>query len=261
MFRRDLSEIPHRNKENATPEKLQQIEAERKQLRTEKEMLNVLVSAVTGYGAEGLTQAAVAKAADYMRDKMKADSNLSKGMTDGKTVLSNQSGPSIGVDGDAFKLGGTRLDLHQMCNVDNVCQMSPDGKTIATDANGYVHFDGHGKYADLQKYLDSDKGKTLRGLTGGIQGDKGTIFGKDYYPGSTADQVIEAFAGSHDYTGGHLPGLYDEQGNKKQDLSQLKDHMYNHWSEVAVPINAPIAAAKILPSPVWDAIQKLVLNR
>ena len=64
-------------KENASPEQLQQIEAERKQLRTEKEMLNVLVSAVTGYGAEGLTQAAVAKAADYMRDQMKADSSVS----------------------------------------------------------------------------------------------------------------------------------------------------------------------------------------
>ena len=51
-------------------------------------------------------------------------------------VLSNHSGPSIGLDGDAFKLGGTRLDLHRMCNVDNVCQMSPDGKTIATDADG-----------------------------------------------------------------------------------------------------------------------------
>ena len=182
-------------------------------------------------------------------------------MTDGNTVLSNHSGPSIGVDGDAFKLGGTRLDLHQMCYEDYVCQMSPDGKTIATDAEGYVRFDGHGKYADLPEYLKSDKEKDLRGLTGGVQGDKGTVFGKTYYPGSTADQVVEAFAGSHDYTGGYLPGLYDKQGNKRQNLSPIGNHMYDYWSDVAVPLNTPIAAAKILPSPVWDAIQKLVLNR
>ena len=217
---------------------------------------------MTGYGAEGLTQAAVAKAADYMRDQMKADSSLSQGMTDGKMVLSNHSGPSIGVDGDAFKLGGTRLDLDQMCNVDNVCQTNPDG-SISKDADGYVRFDGHGhgQYASFRQYLDSEEGKKSRGATGGIQGDQGTIFGKAYYPGSTADQVVEAFAGSHDYTGGYLPGLYDEQGNKRQNLSSLQDHMYDAWSDVAVPLNTPIAAAKILPSPVWDAIQKLVLHK
>ena len=224
-------------------------------------MLNVLVSAVTGYGAEGLTQAAVAKAADDMRDQMKAYSSVSQGMTDGKTVLSNHSGPTIGVDGDAFKLDGTRLDLDQMSNVDAVCQMSTDGKTIATDADGYVRFDGHGEFANLDEYINSPKGQKLRGQTGGIQGDKGYVFNHPYYSGSTADQVVESFAGSHDYTGGYLPGLYDEQGNKQQDLSQLKDHMYNHWSEVAVPLNAPIAAAKILPSPVWDAIQKLIFHQ
>ena len=74
-------------------------------------------------------------------------------------------------------------------------------------------------------------------------------------------KVVEAFAGSHDYTGGYLPGLYDDQGNKRQDLSHFENHIYNAWSDVAVPLNAPIAAAKILPSPVWDAIQKLVLHQ
>ena len=78
---------------------------------------------------------------------------------------------------------------------------------------------------------------------------------------STADHVVEAFAGSHDYTGGDKPGLYDSQGNKRQDLTHIEDRMYNVWSEVAVPLNTPLAMAKVLPSPVWDAIQKLVFNR
>ena len=41
----------------------------------------------------------------------------------------------------------------------------------------------------------------MAGLTGGIQGMKGTLFGEPYAAGSWQDNLIEAFGGTHDVIG------------------------------------------------------------
>jgi len=71
----------------------------------------------------------------------------------------------------------------------------------------------------LKKFLQTNEGKKLEGLTGGIQGAKGALFGVPYMAGSWQDQLIESFAGTHDVIGGKLSGLYDTNGNIAQGLS------------------------------------------
>ena len=50
----------------------------------------------------------------------------------------------------------------------------------------------------------------MAGLTGGIQGMKGMLFGEPYAAGSWQDKLIEAFGGTHDVIGGQAVGLYEE---------------------------------------------------
>ena len=94
----------------------------------------------------------------------------------------------------------------------------------------------------------------MSGLTGGIQGAKGTLFGIPYMAGSWQDKLIEAFAGTHDMIGGKLSGLYDEQGNIKRGVSNLKRKAYDLWADIAVVPSAPFAAAEQLSAPTWQAI-------
>jgi len=68
--------------------------------------------------------------------------------------------------------------------------------------------------AYIHSFIDSQK---MSGATGGIQGEKGTLFGVPYVAGSWQDKLIEAFAGPRDMIGGKFSGLYDEQGNAKRD--------------------------------------------
>jgi len=98
----------------------------------------------------------------------------------------------------------------------------------------------------------------MRGLTGGVQGYKGTLFGTPYEKGSWQDKLIESFAGTHDVIGGKLSGLYDSQGNIKQGLSPTEKALYDRWVEAAIPLSAPFAAAQGLPPEVWNAISILL---
>ena len=248
---RRQEELAQQKKNATSPEEIAAIEAERKKLRTDKEMLDVLVGAVTGFGAEALTQATIAKAADYMRDRMIENSKVFPGVTDGTTTISNISGTSVGVDGDGYKIGGTRLDLDVMCGLD-----SSRCESVRNQDSVTVNFTG-----DLKKYLNSPEASNLSGLTGGIQGSAGTLAGENYKPGSFTDYWIENFAGPHDYIGGYLPRLYDSQGNARQGQSEFAKAFYSGWTVAAIPIAAPFAMAKGLPPGVWEAMQKLVFSK
>jgi hypothetical protein len=46
--------------------------------------------------------------------------------------------------------------------------------------------------AYIHSFIESQK---MSGATGGIQGEKGTLFGEPYAAGSWQDKLIEAFAG------------------------------------------------------------------
>ena len=109
--------------------------------------------------------------------------------------------------------------------------------------------------AYIHSFINSQK---MSGATGGIQGEKGTLFGVPYVAGSWQDKLIEAFAGSHDFIGGKISGLYDEQGNAKRDRNDLVKIAQDRWSEIAILPSAPFAAAQGLPPEVWKAIAVLL---
>lgn len=94
----------------------------------------------------------------------------------------------------------------------------------------------------------------MSGATGGVQGEKGTLFGVPYAAGSWQDKLIESFAGSHDMIGGKLSGLYDTQGNIKRGMSTTEKFVYDRGAELAIPIAAPFAAAEGMSPEIWKAI-------
>ncbi|MGM0516886.1 MAG: hypothetical protein ACQER6_04735 [Pseudomonadota bacterium] len=73
--------------------------------------------------------------------------------------------------------------------------------------------------------------------------------------------MIEPFAGSHDFIGGQLSGLYDEQGNARQGRSAMEHKIHNTWSATgAIVLASPFAAAELLPPETWKAISILLDN-
>ena len=99
----------------------------------------------------------------------------------------------------------------------------------------------------------------MAGLTGGVQGAKGTLFGVPYQAGSWQDQLVEAFAGTHDMVGGKLSGLYDDQGNATRHRNYLVKKAQDTWSASgAILVSSPFAMAEILTPEAWNAISILL---
>ena len=232
------------------------------QVLLEEKVLNILVGAVTGFGQTMVTKESLREAAEQMREVMIADSTTFKGVVDstGKVVLSNASGTSEGINGDGFKLGGTRVDLDKLCGVSNErCDVpkKPDGSVDTSKPiifTGGRNDDGTPKQT-LGQFLDSPQGKDMAGLAGGVQGAAGTLFGTPYEAGSWRDKLVEAFAGSHDVIGGAWSGLYDKQGNAERGRGPITDGAQEAWSASGAIVGAaPFAAAQSFPPEVWKAI-------
>ncbi|MEN9886168.1 MAG: hypothetical protein RL758_746 [Pseudomonadota bacterium] len=104
----------------STREEKAQAEQAIKEVNIQERSLNILVSAFTGMTESIVTKEALSKAAEQMRDLMIEDSKKSAGVVDsaGK-VLSNIGGPSEGIKGDGYKIGGTRVDLDLLCGPSN----------------------------------------------------------------------------------------------------------------------------------------------
>ena len=247
-------------------------------VNTQERVLNVLVGAVSGMGASAMTTETLAAAADEMRSLMIKDSSTFAGVVDGTgTKLSNNdTGLSEGIKGDGVKLGGTRVDLDLLCGPGNercATQKDAAGKDLLDvsgkpklDLNsqgqvvftGGVNTDGKSKQT-LDEFLATDAGKEMRGLTGGVQGYKGTLFGTPYDKGSWQDKLIESFAGTHDMIGGKLTGLYDDLGNATRGRDSVTRNVQDAWSATgAVALSSPFAAAQGLPPEVWNAISILL---
>ncbi|MDV3470289.1 hypothetical protein RZA67_16360, partial [Stenotrophomonas sp. C3(2023)] len=168
-------------------------------------------------------------------------------------------GVSVGVDGDGIKLGGTRIDLDQLCGKGNIrCVTKPESDELALDSLGRVQWDKGKAGMSLAAFLQTPGGKDMRGLTGGVQGIEGTLAGVPYSSGGWQDRLIEFFAGPHDYIGGQAAGLYDDQGNAVRGRSKMLQRVHNTWSVLAIPPAAPFAMAKGLPPGVWQAITAFV---
>lgn len=262
--------------EQASPEERAALQAEADELRTQEKMLNILIGAVTGSATSAISKEALASAADWMRKESIRNSTLFAGVVDPSnpvivvdadpnnptvkdpTVLDNIGGVSVGVDGDGIKLGGTRIDLDQLCGSDNArCMMNPD-KSLQLDPQGRVQWDAKAAGMSLSEFLKTPEGLAMGGLTGGVQGIQGTLAKRPYEAGGWQDRLIEFFAGPHDYIGGQSVGLYDDQGNAVRNRSPALQNIHNSWSVVAIPVAAPFAMAKGLPPGVWQAITKFI---
>jgi filamentous hemagglutinin len=210
-----------------------------------------MVGAVTGFGGVVLLKEALSTGAEQMRQLMIEDSMKFKGVTDGKTVLSNVSGASDGVRGDGVKVGGTRVDLDLLCGpVNERCEKNSD-QSLKIDPNGNVIF----IRGDFEEFIETTDGKKMIGPTGGIQGSKGKLFGMDYEAGSWQDRLIEAFSGTHDMVGGKLSGLYDEQGNIRRGMSDLERKIYDKGvTTTAILPSIPFATAEFLTPELWKAM-------
>jgi len=239
----------------------QAIQAQLEDVTMQERVMNVLIGAVSGFGGTALTRESLSAAAGQMRQLMIEDSQRFAGVTDRTTTLSNVSGASEGMREDGFKIGGTRIDLDLMCGVDNKrCLRNEDG-SLRLNKNGQVQFDP--KSADgksLAEFIETtEEGKKMSGLTGGIQGWKGTLFGIPYPSGSWPDKLVEAFSGTHDMVGGKLSGLYDEQGNATRDRGTMEKTAQEAWSATgAIVASAPFAMAEFLSPEVWKAIAILL---
>lgn len=258
-----------------TAEEKAAIQAQLKELRIEEQVMNVLIGAVAGTGGVALAKESLSAAADQMRQLMIDDSKKFAGVIDAQgNALDNIAAESAGVRGDGSKVGGTRVDLDMLCGPMNercARQQDANGNDIldqngipklALNEQGFVVFNAKksdGSIMGLNEFIKTSEGQKMIGPTGGIQGVQGTLFGKPYEPGSWQDKLIESFAGSHDYIGGSLTGLYDEQGNIRRGMSGTEKSIYDNLvTTSAIPVAAPFAASELLPPAVWQAISILL---
>ncbi len=260
-----------------TKEEKTALQAQLKELRIEEQVMNVLIGAVTGFGGTALTKEALSAAAEEMRRITIENSQKSEGAVDayGNTLNNLLDGKSDGVRGDGIGTGGTRVDLDLLCgtmnercaiqkNPDNTPILGEDGiPKLALNEKGQVMFTAK-KDDDSPMSFDyfianHPEGQKMPGETGGVQGYIGTLFGTPYKAGSWQDKLIESFGGTHDFIGGQITGLYDEQGNIKRGMSDAERAIYNNLiTTSAIPISAPFAMSEFLPPEIWQAISILL---
>nr|WP_242452231.1 hemagglutinin repeat-containing protein [Morganella morganii] len=232
-------------------------------LQYQRRFLQVLVGVVAGSPDTAITQQTLAIAATKMREETIKNSFIFPGVVDQndaefKDVLSNVSGKSDG-SYDGIKAGGARLGLDVVCGKSNErckTQIDSQGNDILDasgrakleyNAQGMVIFTGDKKFKTLEELLgNKDMFAQLSGATGGNQGRGGTMAGRPYEPGGFWDNVVEGFAGTHDFIGGQLPGFYDSEGNASRGRGPVTDVAADVWAGAAIPLAAPFAVSEIV---------------
>ena len=257
-----MKALRERHASAATPQEKAALQVQMDELRMQTQVMNVLIGAVTGLGGTALARETLSAAAEEMRKLTIEDSKKFAGITDGVTTLSNTSGVSAGGAWDLtpVKAGGTRADQDGMCGKSNERCATDDDGSLRLNDKGLVQFNASkdGVNMSLAAFLESPEGKKMEGITGGIQGVKGTLFGIPYPADGWQDKLIEAFAGTHDHIGGRLSGLYDQQGNIKQGMAGVERTTYDTWAAAALAPSAPFAMAALLSPEVWKAISILL---
>ena len=254
--------LQERAKKAMTSDEQAQAQQALKDVNMQERALNILVGALTGMGGTMVTKEALSTAAEKMRDLMIEDSRTFAGVVDkdGNALFNNQSGGSAGVNGDGFKLAGTRADLDFLCGAGGercLFEKNPDGSIDKSKPVTFLGQEDADKsrqsYADFLKTQDGQK--MLSAPFGGLQGgDRTWLFGMPYEKGGWVDKLLESFAGPHDLIGGKASGLYDSQGNAKQGMSSAEIKAYDAWSAVALLPAAPLAASQFFSPEVWKAI-------
>jgi len=276
-LREELKKV-HLSEEKSTKEKeteISEINKKLKILELEEHGWNLAIGGATGEIESAGVKAGLSFSASWMREWAIKDSKQFKGVVDINNpnyVINNISGESVGVRGDGYTIGGTRIDLDIICGKNNeqcvhmVDPSNPKKTILLLDDNGMVQFKGVIKDKEnneikisLDDFLYTTKeGKKAIGTTGGIQGGKGTFFGRDYDPGSLTDKAVEAFAGTHDTIGGKLVGLYDKDGNARRERSEFVRTVHNIWSIIAIAPSTPFALSEFLSSNAWNSTSILL---
>ncbi|WP_260293455.1 hemagglutinin repeat-containing protein [Sedimenticola hydrogenitrophicus] len=229
-------------------------------------VMNVVVAALSS-NVEGTISVAgkevLHMAALEMRQQMIEDSKKFPGICDSLgNCLDNKSGPSAGVNGDQFKLGGGRVDVDVLCgqNFSRCSTKKPDDPSIdmndprsklAFNQNGQVVFNGN-----LAKYLHQHP-EVISPL-GGLQGGDGQIFGMPYQPGGWIDRVVEAYAGPHDQLNSGT--WYGPDGNIKTGLTEEQRKVGELQNKVNVLIATPYALSILLPPELWQALRVAIME-
>jgi len=197
-----------------------------------------------------------------------------KGIVDayGKVINNLRPGEENKLRQD-IDLAGTRLDEEGVCGKANErCKKQEDASgqfildengipKLELNSKGQIQFDAKDANnipVSLDAFFATDEGKKMEGLTGGIQGWTATFRGVPYPEGGVIDRVFKAFAGRHDFIGGTVSGLYDEQGNARRGRSDAEKIAHEAWSVVAIAPSTPFAMAEYLPPEVWKAISILL---
>ncbi|MFA5502346.1 MAG: hypothetical protein WC253_06905 [Sulfurovaceae bacterium] len=198
------------------------------------------------------------------REESLNNSRKFAGIVDPKTgvVYSNVSEESGAFDG--VKLGGTRLDLDAICGENNERCINDGNGNLIYDELGRVQWNPDpktGAGVSLGDYMNANA-PDMGGTTGGVQGIQGTMgfasldLAYHYDANGLTDWVVDTgWAGIHDWFGGEISGLYDNQGNTQRGMSKNESTAYNVWATLAVPITAPIALTNLIPYDVFKLLQ------
>lgn len=222
-------------------------------LQYQRRFLETLVGVVAGNPGVAITQGTLATAATAMREETVRNSFLFPGIIDRDgNKLSNVSGDSNG-SYDGIKAGGVRVGLDIFCRDNNeACIRDKNTNELQLDQKGRVQYIGDGKVVTtLPSFMNTKEADPLYGPTGGFQGTGGQLplFGS-YRPGTfwgdIGDNIVESFAGTHDFIGGQLPGFYDNEGNTTRGRNPLTNVAANTWTVAAIPIAAPFAASELV---------------
>lgn len=203
---------------------------------------------VTAAGA-AITRESLVWAADQMRESMIENSKQFPGICDSQgNCLDNKSGESVGVNGDAFKLAGGRVDVVELCGKDRCVVDGLTGELKKDELGRLIIKDE----INLTALIATNPG--WRSPLGGFQGDIGKFMGLgDYAPGSLQDVLAEAYAGTHDIL--NSSRWYGPDGNIRSGMTESEKQIGEIVNMINVLVATPFAIATLLPP---DILQLLL---
>lgn len=224
--------------------------------------MNVIIGAAGGNLESSIAKETLSWAANEMRQAMIEDSKKFKGLCDTQgNCISNQSGKSVGVNGDDFKLAGGRIVLADWCS-DNRCTLDSTTKSgYKENSDGTVIFNpgvgADGKSITLSQFIEQHE--DWRSPLGGHQGGQGLMdvlgISFNYEKGSFWDRLAEGYAGTHDTLNSYI--WYDQLGNGKSLGGTPIGVVGNITNMTNVGVATPFALSVLLPPEVWSVMSNL----
>jgi filamentous hemagglutinin len=187
-----------------------------------------------------------------MRNAVIEESKRAPGICDTSGgCSSNASGKSVGVEGDAFKAAGGRLDYDKWC-AQGMCAVDRATGELIRDDQGRVVFSGgmytysDGRTVQVKTLSDYILARPeLRSPMGGLQGGDGLFAFFGYPPGAFWDRVNESYAGPHDTF--NRPTWYGPDGNIRLGMTEAERLIGEITSYLNVIPATPFAGATLIP--------------